>query len=192
MAGLTKLYTGDTAQIWLGTRARDVHLELKHAQDGVELLDTYTDDQLLTLFSITAGNAALLRAAYADVEAFWAIYLGLATQGTAHNYRQTIGAVFGPGAPTATGSTTQIWLSTLAGNMHEALKRAQDGVEFLGIHNDAGLLQWFNIANSDATILRASYADIQTLWDIYRGAATLGTVKNFRNSLGQIFGQAGI
>lgn len=86
------------------------------------------------------------------------------------------------------GDQVQIILGTIARDLHLALKRTQDGVEFLGANDDADLIRDYGIEATDAAALRAAYTDLDELWRIYRGQAALAAPKNYRTTVRRIFG----
>jgi hypothetical protein len=87
-----------------------------------------------------------------------------------------------------TGDQVQITLGTIARDLHVAMKRSQDGVDFLALHNDQELLADFGITAGDAAQLRAAYDALDALWRIYRGADALPVARNFRSDVRKIAG----
>jgi hypothetical protein len=97
MAGLSRGISGDQVQITLGTIARDLHQAMKRTQEGVDFLAANTDQDLLTDYQISGADAALLRAAYTDLDELWRIYRGADPLPAAKNFRQTVRRIFGLG-----------------------------------------------------------------------------------------------
>lgn len=87
-----------------------------------------------------------------------------------------------------TGDQVQIVAGTIARDLHVALKRTQDMVEFLNANTNADLLAIYGITDPDATALRDAYNDLDQLWLVYRGSQALATPKNFRQTIRRIFG----
>lgn len=86
------------------------------------------------------------------------------------------------------GDQVQITLGTIARDLHVAMKRSQDGVDFLALHDDTELLADYGISTADAAQLRAAYAALDALWRIYRGADALPAARNFRQDVRRIAG----
>lgn len=86
------------------------------------------------------------------------------------------------------GDQVQITLGSIAKDLHVALKRSQDGVDFLQLNDDAALLSQYGISAADAAQLRASYDAMDVLWRVYRGQDALPTARNFRQDVRRIAG----
>jgi hypothetical protein len=86
------------------------------------------------------------------------------------------------------GDAVQIALGTLARELHLAMKRSQDGVDFLNLHTNAELLTDFGITDTDANQLRAAFESLDVLWKVYRGADPLLAPRNFRAEVRRIAG----
>lgn len=91
-----------------------------------------------------------------------------------------------PGA--TSGQQVQISLGEMVRNVHVALARAQQGVEFLANNSDADLLRDFQINAQDARALRDAFTELSDLYRTYRGERPQPEPRNFHARAARVYG----
>jgi ethanolamine utilization microcompartment shell protein EutL len=92
----------------------------------------------------------------------------------------------GPGQ--ISGTEVQGRLGAIARNLNVAITAVEDGAAFLAANDDATLNSFYAITAGDAAVLRSAFTDMSLLLQVYRGAATVTPVKDFRVFLARIYG----